>query len=170
MRRSVLALMFGLAAGPALGQAPAAPGLDPVTTMVRMDADHDGSASRAEWTAYGLPAAEFDAVDADKDGRVTVAELRAYRRAHTASAAELAALSAETPKFDPALTIRMADANRDGGVSEEEWVAYGNHGGGGFTAIDANHDGRITVEELTAFREAHRPREAQGPSGAREPK
>jgi len=164
MRRIVLAWLPVLAAGPALAQPPDPPPkapwlqLDPVTTVVRMDADHDGAVSRQEWAAYGAADADFTAIDADKDGRVTVAELRAFRAAHATTDAERAALKAENPKFDPDITIRMADTNRDGGVSEEEWVAYGGHGGGGFTPIDANHDGKITTQELTAFRNAHKPR------------
>jgi hypothetical protein len=156
MRRIVLASLFAVAAGRALAQA--APPLDPVTTIVRMDANHDGAVSREEWVAYGAPAADFMTVDADKDGRVTVAELRAFRAAHAKTDADRAALKAENPKFDPEITIRMADTNRDGGVSEEEWVAYGGHGGRGFTPIDANHDGKITAGELAAYRDAHRPR------------
>jgi Ca2+-binding EF-hand superfamily protein len=123
-----------------------------------MDANHDGAVSREEWVAYGGPAADFTAVDADKDGRVTVAELRAFWAAHATTDADRAALEAENPKFDPEITIRMADTNRDGGVSEEEWVAYGGHGGRGFTPIDANHDGEITAGELAAYRDAHKPR------------
>lgn len=157
MRRTLLALLFVLTTGPALAQALIPPPqLDPVTTIVRMDANHDGAASREEWAAYGFHDAGFDAIDADHDGRVTVAELRAFRAKNAKTDAELAALKAENPKFDPDITIRMADTNRDGAVSEEEWVAYGGHGGGGFTPIDANHDGKITVEELTAYREAHK--------------
>jgi len=156
MRRTLLALLFVVTAAPALAQAPAAPPLDPVTTIVRMDANHDGAASREEWVAYGFHDAGFTAIDTDHDGRVTVAELRAFRAARAKTDAERAALKAENPKFDPDITIRMADTDRDGGVSEEEWVAYGGHGGGGFTPIDANHDGKITVEELTAYREAHK--------------
>jgi len=160
MRRIVLASLFvciGWAAGRALAQS-SPPPADAVTTVVRMDADHDGAVSLKEWVAYGAPADHFANVDADKDGRVTVAELRAFRAAHATTGAERAALEAENPKFDPDITIRMADTNRDGGVTEAEWVAYGSHGGGGFTPIDANHDGRITAEELAAFRSAHRPR------------
>jgi hypothetical protein len=147
--------LFVVAAGPALAQPPP---LDPVTTIVCVDTNHDGAASREEWAAFGFSDAEFTAIDADKDGRVTVAELRAYRATHASTEAEREALKAENPKFDPEITIRMADTNRDGGVTEEEWVAYGNHPGAGFTAVDANHDGKITVEELTAFRNAHKGR------------
>ncbi len=158
MRRIALASLFALAAGPALAQAPAAPAqLDPVTTIVRIDTNHDGAASREEWVAYGFHDAGFTAIDTDKDGRVTVAELRAFRAAQATTDAERAALKAENPKFDPDITVRMADTNRDGAVSEAEWVAYGGHGGGGFTPIDANHDGKITVEELAAYRDAHKP-------------
>lgn len=52
----------------------------------------------------------------------------------------------------------MADTDRDGGVSEAEWVGYGNHGGAGFAPIDADHDGKITAQELTAYRAAHPPK------------
>ena len=161
MRRIVLALMFVLAAVPALAQAPAAPPapqLDPVTTIVRIDTNHDGAASREEWVAYGNHDAGFTAIDTDKDGRVTVAELRAFRAKNAKTDAERAALKAENPKFDPGITILMADTNRDGAVSEAEWVAYGGHGGAGFAPIDADHDGKITVEELTAYRETHKPK------------
>jgi hypothetical protein len=164
MRRIALALLVALGAGPASAQSPAMPRTAPqleydsVTAVVRMDADHDGAVSRQEWLANGALDADFTAIYADRDGRVTVAELRAYRAAHAKTDADRAALKAENPKFDPAITIRMADTNRDGAVSEAEWVAYGGHGGGGFTSIDANHDGKITIEELTAYRNAHKPR------------
>ena len=122
MRRTVLALMLVLATGPSLAQAPAAPPqLDPVTTIVRIDTNHDGAASREEWVAYGFHDAGFTAIDTDHDGRVTVAELRAFRAAQAKTDAERSALKAENPKFDPDITIRMADTNRDGGVTEEEW-------------------------------------------------
>lgn len=162
MRWIVLAPLFVLVAGPALAQAPVEPAkapppqVDPVATIMRIDTNHDGAASREEWVAYGNHDAGFTAIDTDHDGRLTVAELRVFRVAHATTAAELAALKAENPKVDPASTIRMADTNQDGGVSEAEWVAYGNHGGAGFAPIDANHDGKITVEELTAYRDAHK--------------
>jgi hypothetical protein len=164
MRKIVLVSLFVLAAGPSLAQAPAgpqaapAPQLDAVSTIARIDTDHDGAASRQEWVTYGFHDAGFTAIDTDHDGRVTVAELRAFREKNAKTDAERAALKAENPKFDPDVTVRMADANRDGAVSEAEWVAYGNHGGAGFAPVDADHDGRITVEELAAWRTAHPPR------------
>jgi hypothetical protein len=161
MRRLVLASLIGLASSAALAQAPATPPkepppqVDPVTTILRIDTNHDGAASREEWVAYGNHDSGFTAIDTNKDGRVTVAELVVFRKLHAAPGA--AEVRAETPNVDPAATIRMADANQDGGVTEEEWVAYGNHGGGGFAPIDTNHDGKITVGELTAYRNAHKP-------------
>jgi hypothetical protein len=159
MRLIVLAALSVLAVGPALAQAPAAPAqLDPVTAVVRLDTNHDGWVSLQEWAAAGAPAADFVAIDADQDGRVTVAEWRAFRLTQAKTDAERAALKAENPKFDPDITIRMADTNRDGGVTEQEWLAYGGHGGGGFAPIDADHDGKITAQELAAYRDAHKPR------------
>jgi hypothetical protein len=161
MRRIVLTSLLLLAAGPALAQAPAAPPkepppqVDPVTTIVRIDTNQDGAASREEWVGYGNHDSGFTAIDTDKDGRVTVAELQVFRKAHAPAGTPVA--QAETPKLDPAVTIRLADTNRDGGVTEAEWVAYGNHGGAGFTPVDADHDGKITVIELTAYRLAHQP-------------
>src|ERR1700761_2657053 len=116
MRRMMLSLLFVLGAAPALAQAPAAPQLDAVTTIVRIDTNHDGAASRGEWVAYGNHDAGFTAIDTDHDGRVTVAEVRAFRAKNARTDADRAALKAENPKFDPALTILMADTNHDGTV------------------------------------------------------
>jgi len=162
MRLSLLASWLVLAAGPALAQAPDAapakappPQVDPGTTIVRIDTDHDGAASREEWVAYGNHNDGFTTIDTDKDGRLTVAELRLFRVRTAKTDAQKAALSAENPRFDPAITFAMMDTDRDGAVIEAEWVAYGNHGGAGFNPVDANHDGKVTLEELTAYRAAH---------------
>ncbi len=157
MRRIVLASVLMMASSAAaLAQAPAAPApppqVDPVTTIQRIDVNQDGAASRQEWVAYGNHDAGFTAMDTDKDGRVTVAELVVFRKDH--ATADKPYVAAETPKLDAALTIRMADSNQDGGVSEAEWVAYGNHAGAGFAPVDGDHDGKITTAELTAYRAA----------------
>jgi len=164
MRLIVLASILALAASAALAQAPVAPPkepppqVDPVTTIVRIDTNHDGAASREEWVAYGNHDAGFTAIDTDHDGRLTVAELRVFRAAQAKTAEDRAKLAAENPKFDPDITIRMADTSQDGTVSEAEWVAFGGHGGGGFAPMDANHDGKLTAEELRAWRAAHPPK------------
>jgi hypothetical protein len=156
----VLASLLVLAAGTARAQAPETPPpqVDPVTTIVRIDASHKGWVTREEWVAYGNHDAGFTAIDTNHDGKVTVAELRAFRLKNAKTDEQKAALKAENPKFDPGLTIRMADTDGDGAVSEPEWVAYGGHGGGGFAPMDTNHDGKLSAAELAAWREGHKPR------------
>lgn len=70
----LLASLLILAAGPALAQTAVAPPakepppqVDPVTTIVRIDTNHDGAASREEWVAYGNHDAGFTAIDTDHD-------------------------------------------------------------------------------------------------------
>ncbi|THD55763.1 EF-hand domain-containing protein [Phenylobacterium sp.] len=45
--------------------------------------------------------------------------------------------------------IKMWDKNGDGVVDKAEWVAAGRPAER-FDLVDANHDGKITVEELAA--------------------
>ena len=58
MRRIILAWLLAAGAAPAMAQAPAPPAkapppqVDPVTTIVRMDANHDGRITVEELTAY----------------------------------------------------------------------------------------------------------------------
>jgi hypothetical protein len=68
-------------------------------------------------------------------------------------AAAPATASAQSPRplDPPAVVIARADTNRDGASSIEEWGAIGNHVAG-FPLIDTDKDGKVTVEELTAFR------------------
>lgn len=61
--------------------------------------------------------------------------------------------AAAAPQADPKTTIARLDANKDGVASLQEWVAVGNHEAG-FKLMDTNHDGRVTVAELTTFRAA----------------
>ncbi|WP_293898692.1 EF-hand domain-containing protein [Phenylobacterium sp.] len=69
------------------------------------------------------------------------------------AAAALAALAgagvaaAQAP--DPATIIKAWDKDGDGAVSKAEWIAAGRPAER-FDAVDANHDGKITAEELAA--------------------
>ena len=42
----------------------------------------------------------------------------------------------------------MMDANHDGVISKEEWIAQ-------FDKMDANHDGKVTADEIQAARQMH---------------
>ena len=67
------------------------------------------------------------------------------------AAAALAAFAtaASAQGFDPAAIFKQFDANNDGGISKEEWVAAGRPAER-FEATDADKDGKVTEVELTA--------------------
>jgi len=64
--------------------------------------------------------------------------------------------SAQAP--DPAAIIKNWDKDGDGAVSKDEWVAAGRPAER-FDAVDANHDGKVTAEELAAAMAAMRQRQ-----------
>ena len=80
--------------------------------LERMDADHDGRVSLAEyqaWMAYG-----FDAMDRDHDGVLSAAELPGGRGAPLSRAAHRARLAA---------TFARQDRDRDGFLDAKELAA-----------------------------------------------
>jgi hypothetical protein len=46
------------------------------------DTNHDDRIDKAEWVAYGLPAADFAAADKNHDGKINGPEFVAYDQAH----------------------------------------------------------------------------------------
>ena len=96
------------------------------------DADHDRRISRAE--AENLPqlAEHFDELDIDQDGFVTRGEVKAAR-----------VLMREK--------LRLADRNDDHALSREE-VKDIPRLKDNFTAIDADRDGKLTRQEMKAWR------------------
>ncbi len=70
-----------------------------------------------------------------------------FAAAATAMLAAAGAASAQAP--DPAAIVKSWDKNGDGAVSKDEWVAAGRPAER-FDAVDANKDGKVTAEELTA--------------------
>ena len=99
------------------------------------DTNGDGLISREEAQA-SLPglAGRFDAIDLNKDGQLSADELQAARGTFRTARGE---------------GWKKWDANGDGKLSREE-VASAPRLSQQFDAIDTNHDGFLTVEELRA--------------------
>jgi len=114
----------------------------------KADADGDGKLSRAE-VGRAMPqlAGEFDAIDRDRDGQLSRGELRAWTKAHRA---ERRAKAAER--------FRHADTDGDGAVSRTEAEQHAPRLARKFDQIDVNRDGKLTQDELRAYREAKRSR------------
>jgi hypothetical protein len=51
------------------------------------DTNHDDRIDKAEWVAYGLPAADFAKADTNHDGKINGPEFVAYDQAHRKPAA-----------------------------------------------------------------------------------
>jgi hypothetical protein len=63
----------------------------------------------------------------------------------------------------PADIVKAWDKNGDGAVDKAEWAAAGRPAER-FDLVDLNHDGKITVEELTQAMAAMRQRQAAPPA------
>lgn len=87
-----------------------------------LDDNHDGRISRSEW--HGS-AAVFDSLDANRDGVLTREE------------------AVGSDSAGPQDEFRSVDVNGDGFVSRDEW--HWNRAA--FDRLDANHDGRLARQE-----------------------
>jgi Ca2+-binding EF-hand superfamily protein len=142
----VLCLMsawLAIAAGPAAAQAADDPGGRLFERLLsRLDKDGDGALSAAE----GQAVAErmFEHRDGNGDASLTRDEFMATRGGGRLSAEQKAKLEAFR-----AQRFGEMDKNGDGQVSAEE---YFNAVQGRFEAADADHDGRVTKDEIAALR------------------
>lgn len=165
MNKSLLVLFCTLASGVALAQAVApAPGPDRSARRAEFqaraqarfadsDRNHDGRISLAEFqdASDRRLAERFHRMDADRDGQLTEDELRQahqQRREHLrdgrqARAGRRHALLALDTNHDQALD-RAELGNRFPKLAER------------FDQLDANHDGRLTRDEMRAGRDARR--------------
>jgi hypothetical protein len=111
----------------------------------RADQDFDGKVTEAELTS--AVERQFAAMDGNKDGALTLQEVQAY----AASQARRAPTGEQLERMNQhtAAMFRMADADRDGRVTPEEFrvpvLAM-------FRALDADGDRVVTKAELPAMR------------------
>jgi EF hand len=103
-----------------------------------IDKDGDKMISREE--AKGHPHLEknFDAIDTNKDGKLSPEERKAFRAAHKGE------------------HMKKLDTNGDKMISRDEAKGHPKLEKN-FDAIDTNKDGKLSPEELKAFRAAKRP-------------
>ena len=114
----------------------------------KADTDRNGTLSRAE-VEKAMPrlAGKFDRIDTNKDGQLSRSELNAWRKAHRG---ERKAKTAER--------FKHADANGDGAISRAEAEKHAPRLAKKFDQIDLNKDGKLTPDELRAYRETKRAR------------
>jgi Ca2+-binding EF-hand superfamily protein len=112
------------------------------------DTNADGKISRDEAKALPGIAANFEAIDKDKDGFVTLQELQASRQARHAGG----------QRGDG---WKKWDANGDGQLSSAE-VANAPRLQQNFKAIDTNGDGFLSPEEIQAAHQQMRGKGRQG--------
>lgn len=138
------------------------------TQFDQMDTNKDGKLDRADRAAeHGK---KFDAMDTNKDGSLSRAEFDAAHQAMGEKRGERGKrgegrMGGKRGEGRMAgMMLRMADANKDGAVSREEFQAAR---GKMFDTADSNKDGKLTPEE----RKAHHAqmRERMGKRGQRGP-
>ena len=114
----------------------------------KADTNGDGKLSRAE-AEKAMPylAGKFDSIDTNKDGQLSRSELSAWKKAHKG---ERQAKAAER--------FKHADTDGDGAISRAEAEKHAPRLVKKFDQIDSNKDGKLTQEELRAYREAKRSR------------
>jgi Ca2+-binding EF-hand superfamily protein len=122
------------------------------------DADRNGVLSRAE-VERSLPrlAPRFDRLDRNRDGNLSPDELRARTGAGGGGAGE----------GGFAEHFRRADADGDGALTRAEAEQALPRLGAKFDRIDADHDARLTPDELRRYFDARRA--ARGKPGEKTP-
>ena len=108
------------------------------------DTDNDGSLTRDEAKAMPGVARNFDAIDADKSGTVTLAEIHASMKDRARGMHERG-----EERF------KAADKNGDGTLDREEAKAMPRVAQN-FDAIDADKSGTVTGKEIHEYMKAHR--------------
>lgn len=134
------------AAAPAPAQAPTPPA--PAAGGMMRDPFGDATVWRAQVQAEA--GARFAVLDTDKDGSLSPAEMAAGRPARPGGAAR-----SPRPGRGAGGAARMGDANGDGRIVREEFVAGSLRR---FDMMDADRDGQLTRPERQAAMQAMRAR------------
>ena len=133
----------------------------PTLAVAHGDGPKDGprDAMRAEHMEK-----RFTEMDADKDGKITAAELEAFRAARFAAAdangdgklslEEMDAARAEQRKERFGRMIAKLDKDGDGQLSAEEMPARGDR----MMKLDTDGDGAVSLEEMKAAKGRHGPK------------
>lgn len=112
----------------------------------KADANGDGKLSPAEVeNAMPYLSGRFASIDTDKDGQLSRAELNAWKKTHRA---ERQAKAAER--------FKHADTDGDGAINRAEAEKHAPRLAKKFDQIDGNQDGKLTPDELRAYRETKR--------------
>lgn len=172
MKRSLafgfLGVALAAAALPALAQR--GPGSIPMRIFEQADANHDGRVTEPE--AMDFLAARFAEADVDHDGALTPEELGNFLRAQIAAYRPGPGAGREQRQPPPeaqrrmaerqARFFRMVDANRDGRITMDELRPMA---AALFRAADANGDDALEPAELRGHRGPPGPgREHRGPA------
>ena len=114
----------------------------------KADVNNDGKLTREEAKAMPRVLKNFDAIDTDKDGTVTLDEIRA------------AMAKAKTGKdmHEQAVErFKAADKDKDGTLTKDEARAMPKVAKN-FDAIDADKDGTVSEQEIHDFMKAQQPK------------
>jgi len=143
-RSLIAALILVPAIGLAADNTTGAKGPAGAVHFSNADTNGDGKLSRAE-VGKAMPQLlrTFEGIDTDKDGQLSRSELRAWKKTQRS---ERQARAGER--------FRHADTDGDGAISRAEAEKHAPRLAKKFDRIDGNKDGKLTQEELRAYREA----------------
>ena len=112
----------------------------------KADINGDGKLSRAE-VEKTMPQLllKFESMDADKDGQLSRGEFDAWKKAHRSEN-----LAKAGSRF------KHADSDGVGAISRAEAEKHAPRLARKFDQIDSNKDGKLTQDELRAYRETRR--------------
>ena len=123
-----------------------ASGLRSMALMHKIDTDGDGTVSREEWVAFQEKV--YAMLDKNKDGNVDAKEFMSDRKEMAGFATGGFARGLQTMDM-----MHKIDANGDGMVSHDEFIAYQNRV---FDAMDASsgHQGKLGADADDCWAEA----------------